>query len=449
LATEKDSELYLKPWFDSNRRRALYDWMVFMMALVTGAQTIRDLEDVTFPDGDSYGMVPYNNPLTEGLDFRHPYPVVAVNTPTYTITSDILDPGVHTLFYVTGNDCIITINAMGDTLPRRFTVFNFTNDGTTIVAGLGVTLTGEATLNSQGNFVTVQQTGTDDWVSAGRGADTALALGDVSGVDITSPAAGQTLIYGGDSEWNNAFVINTTAAHPDNVTTGFVVSLDPGRIGYYKVDGASQTITIAANGSVSDQNSMAVFQNNTSGTLTFSGSFVTLTKPTNRALTCSMPGGVVYVVRLVDSRFFVFGDLDHSTARVNNTVVLNDGTYGEVKGSGVAVDNDRLYGYKAMSRSETGTTYTLDFTDTGKVITFNNASAITVTLPNSLPQGFACTCVQKGAGQVTFSAGSGATLYNRSGHTKIAGQYGVTTVFVEGNADNFSALYYLAGDTAS
>lgn len=95
-----------------------------------------------------------------------------------------------------------------------------------------------------------------------------------------------------------------------------------------------------------------------------------------------------------------------------------------------------------VPNAQTGTTYTILATDNGRQITFNNASAIAVTVPTGLGAGFSCVCVQIGAGQVTFT-GSGLTVHNRSSFTKIAGQYGVCTL-IAGAAD----AIVLAGDGA-
>ena len=92
---------------------------------------------------------------------------------------------------------------------------------------------------------------------------------------------------------------------------------------------------------------------------------------------------------------------------------------------------------------QTGTTYTLQASDNGKIVTCSNAAAITVTVPSGLGAGFHCQVIQIGAGQVSFT-GSGATINNRQTHTKIAGQYGVATV--EAYASN---VFVLAGDTAA
>lgn len=106
-------------------------------------------------------------------------------------------------------------------------------------------------------------------------------------------------------------------------------------------------------------------------------------------------------------------------------------------------DGTAIEGFDASINDQTGTTYTLVAGDNGKVVVLNNASAVTVTVPSGLGAGFNCSFVQKGAGQVSFSA-SGTTINNRQSHTKINAQYGVASI-VAYAADTF----VLAGDTAA
>ena len=106
-------------------------------------------------------------------------------------------------------------------------------------------------------------------------------------------------------------------------------------------------------------------------------------------------------------------------------------------------DGTAISGFDASINDQTGTTYTLVAGDNGKVVVLDNASTVTVTVPSGLGAGFNCSFVQKGAGQVSFSASS-TTINNRQSHTKINGQYGVASI-VAYAADTF----VLAGDTAS
>jgi len=82
------------------------------------------------------------------------------------------------------------------------------------------------------------------------------------------------------------------------------------------------------------------------------------------------------------------------------------------------------FGIKALS----GTTYTLLSTDAGTILTFNNGSAITVTIPTALPVGFSCTAIQLGAGQVGFTRASGVTLNSYGNQFKLIGQHAAATI---------------------
>jgi len=95
---------------------------------------------------------------------------------------------------------------------------------------------------------------------------------------------------------------------------------------------------------------------------------------------------------------------------------------------------------------QTGTTYTLQASDAGKIVDLANASAITVTIPNSLAVGFNCIIAQSGAGQVTVAAGSGATLTAwPSGAVKTAGQWAKADVSVRTNAGGTAAAAVMGG----
>jgi hypothetical protein len=94
--------------------------------------------------------------------------------------------------------------------------------------------------------------------------------------------------------------------------------------------------------------------------------------------------------------------------------------------------------------AQTGTTYTVIAGDIGKLITCNNASAITVTIPTGLGAGFHASVQQMGAGAVTVAAGAGMTRRNRQGHTKTAGQYATVAIIM-----TTATEFLLQGDTAA
>jgi len=61
--------------------------------------------------------------------------------------------------------------------------------------------------------------------------------------------------------------------------------------------------------------------------------------------------------------------------------------------------------------NDTGTSYTLQLTDLNDLVTLNNASAITITVPPSVfSPNDVVNVAQTGSGQVTFAQGSGVTI---------------------------------------
>lgn len=97
--------------------------------------------------------------------------------------------------------------------------------------------------------------------------------------------------------------------------------------------------------------------------------------------------------------------------------------------------------------AQTGTTYTAALTDNRRRITFDNAAAITFTIPNNVPVGWECLIMQLGAGQVTVAVTGGA-LRSRDSHTKTAGQYAQAYMWCYANAGTAPQIAF-SGDTAA
>jgi hypothetical protein len=80
--------------------------------------------------------------------------------------------------------------------------------------------------------------------------------------------------------------------------------------------------------------------------------------------------------------------------------------------------------------AQTGTTYTAVLSDDGKLVTCDNASAITFTIPTNSSVAFGIgtqiNIMQLGAGQVTI-AGAGVTLRSAGSKLKTNAQYAVAT----------------------
>lgn len=91
------------------------------------------------------------------------------------------------------------------------------------------------------------------------------------------------------------------------------------------------------------------------------------------------------------------------------------------------VDNTKSLVVSSLN-AQTGTTYTLVLEDSyNKVITLNNASPITLTIPTnaSVPfqTGAVVSILQLGAGQVTVQGAGGVTLRSADSRYKTAYQY--------------------------
>jgi hypothetical protein len=82
--------------------------------------------------------------------------------------------------------------------------------------------------------------------------------------------------------------------------------------------------------------------------------------------------------------------------------------------------------YSVTNNAQTGTTYTFVLTDGFKFVTFDNANAITVTIPTNasveFPAWTQIDCQQIGAGKVTFG-GAGVTINSVGSNKSIAAQW--------------------------
>jgi len=133
-------------------------------------------------------------------------------------------------------------------------------------------------------------------------------------------------------------------------------------------------------------------------------------------------GGVVALTPAEAKTILSLSNVDNTSDSTKNsaTVTLSNKTLDE---------SNRAVG--SPINVQTGTTYTFVLTDSGKLCTFSNASAITVTVPpNSsvaFPVGAQIDCSQLGAGKVTFAEGAGVTINSESSNKSIGAQYaGVT-----------------------
>lgn len=91
--------------------------------------------------------------------------------------------------------------------------------------------------------------------------------------------------------------------------------------------------------------------------------------------------------------------------------------------SGLTINNNSLFTTNSQS-----TNYTVQSTDLGAEILAGSSSGLTVTFPDTLPNGFWCNVTQNGTGTVTIASSGSLILVSFGGGFNILGQYGSCTV---------------------
>ena len=223
----------------------------------------------------------------------------------------------------------------------------------------------------------------------------------LGGVTIT---AGDQFTVALDPDTNNEEIVFVTAASSDTFT------ITRGRAG-------SSAVTHAAGATVKHvltSDDLNWFESNTSPvpSWAFSGSSsgtTTLVATAVASGTLTLPAITDTVVALTATQTLTNKTL---TSPVLNTPTIND-----------ARQNLTL-------NAQTGTTYTLVLTDNGRLVTLNNAAAITVTVPLNSSVAYATGAIinlqQIGAGQVTVAGASGVTV-NGTG-TKTRAQWSAASL---------------------
>lgn len=144
------------------------------------------------------------------------------------------------------------------------------------------------------------------------------------------------------------------------------------------------------------------------------------------------------------------GDVVGPGSATDNALARFDTTTGKlIQNSGVLVtDLDEISGYKGSLNQQTGTTYTLTSSDSGKIVELTNAASIALTADPALPKGFACTIVQGGVGQVTVASTGSGSVVNRQSQFKTAGTNAMCAIYVRSNSGS-NAVFVFGGDTSA
>lgn len=305
-------------------------------------------------------------------------------------------------------DKLVGWNAAGDDLENK-SIADLADDVTSVSSPLdltaGVLSVGTA---SEGAAGVIERATVGE---AGTGTDTARAVTPAGLYPAYADVASATTTDIGAAATDKVRITGTTTI------TGFGTANA----------GIKRKIRFAA--------ALTLTHNGTSLILPSAANITTVANDCCEAHSLGSGNWIVTNYQRADGKAVIAGEVDDDTSPTLG---------GDLDGDSNTIENFGN-GYK----DETGTTYTFLASDTGKVITFTNGSAITATVPNDLPKGWGVTCIQLGAGQVTFSPASGTTINNRQGHDKISGQYGMALLSVYANSDASSATLALGGDTAA
>jgi hypothetical protein len=106
--------------------------------------------------------------------------------------------------------------------------------------------------------------------------------------------------------------------------------------------------------------------------------------------------------------------------------------------------------FTASIPSEITGAITLAASHNGQVLICNSSTNFSLTIPeDTLPKGFNCLIVQKGAGEITLAAASGnVVIRNRNGHEKTADQWAIMTLIcIDATTD--ANVFVSSGDGTS
>jgi hypothetical protein len=177
------------------------------------------------------------------------------------------------------------------------------------------------------------------------------------------------------------------------------------------MNSASST-TITVNQNLFSAGDIVTIYNTNTGVSTITAGTATVTTSGSLALSQNQ-GGVLHFTSASAAIFFQFAT--PASGDIEGIVTGTDSGL-----SGGATSGTVTLRQKLEFDAETGTTYTLLAANLNQLVTLNNASAITLTVPPSVfSAGDVINIAQIGAGQVTLAQGAGVTI-NSTGATATA-----------------------------
>lgn len=215
-----------------------------------------------------------------------------------------------------------------------------------------------------------------------------------------------------------SFTIADATNWPDGSTGNFWVTIDPNTASEERVlcsSRSSTTVTVASGGrgkdgtiAIAHANAAVVWPSWSAQDADEANAHVSSSGSTGSITVHGLAVGS-NVVGTTDTQTLTNKTLSGGT--VTGTVTASGATLTSPTVTGAVINNSA---WNLALNDQTGTAYTLALTDNGKLVTVDNASTATVTIPlNSsvaFPTGAQVHMVQKGTGAVAITGASGVTV---------------------------------------
>lgn len=335
----------------------------------------------------------------------------------------------------TGDVDDITAANDGEVMRRSGTTIGFGTVATAGIAANAITNAKAAQMaaNTIKGRITASTGDPEDLTAANVKTILALVKADVGlgNVDNTSNATERAAA---------ATLTNKTLDAATNTLTGFGVSIFAGAALVTSAEGLASSdndTSIPTTAAVIDAIAGAVASgvaDGDKGDLTVSGSGLVWTIDANavtNAKSAQMANNTIKG-RITAGT----GDPEDLTAANVKTILAltkSDVGLSNVDNTSDSTKFDNIAGRIRGVNPQTGTTYTFVIGDAGDMVTFNNASAITATIPPNSSVAFpvnqtVINLAQLGAGQVSIAPGSGVTLNSSGTKRKLSGQYSTAAI---------------------
>ena len=255
-------------------------------------------------------------------------------------------------------------------------------------------------------------------------------------------------------KWTNQSNGNQTKIQPIGATNGQVLAFNTGSSSYVPSDISIDSLSNVSAATPSNDEVLA-WQSSTSQWIskTFSASVATLDAVGDVTAPAPSIGDVLQwngsawvnttVTNISNSNISSSAAIDYSKLNLNNSVVNADvSSSAAIAYSKLSLSNSVDYtdlkdgpakaGFRSTINAQTGTSYSLVLSDLAKMVTMDNASAMTLTVPTNASHGFAIgdrvDILRKGSGTLTVQGADGSVTVNATPGLKIRAQWSSATL---------------------